>query len=226
MNIENWNPFFKIDSIDLVRCMSQQTYEPLISPDGKVFCANYAWPNNYQLLEDPTRSLYTKEVTDWFFENEVSYILKYKDKSYMPVLLDIDHIDKKIYFEWNGETCNDILYTGKQMPDGWKLQIKDIMLDLFNTGTYKLTMYPHCHYFDKTGQMKAIDWYGCVPVNNPYIESKYMDGIIHESAIFRLKETGELIDNRYDLEKMFKRSMKEHVTWGNQTMKYIYNEIF
>ena len=99
MNIENWTPFFKIDSVDLVRCMSQQTYEPLISQDRKVFCANYSWPNKYQLLEDPIRPLYTQDVVNWFFENEVNYILKYKNKPYMPVILDIDNINKRIFFE-------------------------------------------------------------------------------------------------------------------------------
>ena len=50
------------------------------------------------------------------------------------------------------------------------------MLDQYNEGTYKLTMYPHCHYTDSQGQMRAIDWYGCVPVDKPYIEEKYIRG--------------------------------------------------
>ena len=87
-------------------------------------------------------------------------------------------------------------------------------------------MYPHCHYIDNDNNMRSIDWYGCVQVNNPYVEEKYMQGIIHETAQFRLEETGKAIDGVLNIETMFKRSLGEHVLWGNQNMSYIYKEIF
>ena len=208
--------------------MSQQTYEPLFNPEHNVFCANYDWLNEYQRQEDSNRTLYTPAVTNWFFENEVKNLLKYKDKPYAPTIIDIDYITKQIFFEWQGETCNEIIYSGKNLDNycsDWKEQLQYIMTDLYNTGTYKLTMYPHCHFI-KDGQMQTIDWYGCVPVNDPYIDAEYMDGIIHESAKFRLLETGAIINNRYNLEIMFQRSMQEHVKWGSESMEYIYKEIF
>jgi hypothetical protein len=118
-------------------------------------------------------------------------------------------------------------YGGKNLDNycnNWKEQLRYIMTDLYNTGTYKLTMYPHCHFVQE-GQMKTIDWYGCVPVEHPFIDAEYMDGIIHESAKFRLAETGAIVNNKYNLEIMFKRSMQEHVRWGTQNMEYIYKEI-
>jgi len=208
--------------------MSQQTYEPLFNPEHNVFCANYDWLNEYQRQEDSNRTLYTPAVTNWFFENEVKNLLKYKDKPYAPTIIDIDYITKQIFFEWQGETCNEIIYSGRNLDNycnNWKEQLQYIMTDLYNTGTYKLTMYPHCHFI-KDGQMQTIDWYGCVPVNDPYIDAEYMDGIIHESAKFRLLETGAIINNRYNLEIMFQRSMQEHVKWGSESMEYIYKEIF
>lgn len=228
IDTSNWIPFLKIDESG-ERCMAQQTYEPLFNRERTVFCANYDWKNSYQRIEDPNRELYTKEAVDYFFNQEVSFILKYQSMSFMPTLLDIDYNQKKIFFKWHGETCNEIIYTGKNLSDyctNWKDQIKNIEVELYRLGTYKLTMYPHCHFIDKDGYMKAIDWYGCVSVNDPYIESKYMDSIIHESARFRLEETGAIIDNQYNLEIMFKRSMQEHVRWGDQNMEYIYKEIF
>jgi hypothetical protein len=226
-SIDNWIPFLKLDE-NGTRCMSQQTYEPLFNPEHNVFCANYDWLNEYQRQEDSNRTLYTPAVTNWFFENEVKNLLKYKDKPYAPTIIDIDYITKQIFFEWQGETCNEIIYSGKNLDNycsDWKEQLQYIMTDLYNTGTYKLTMYPHCHFI-KDGQMQTIDWYGCVPVNDPYIDAEYMDGIIHESAKFRLLETGAIINNRYNLEIMFQRSMQEHVKWGSESMEYIYKEIF
>jgi len=226
-DISNWIPFLKIDE-DGSRCMSQQTYEPLFNPERTIFCANYDWANKYQRQEDPNRTLYTPAVTDWFFDNEIHNLLKYKDKTYTPNIIDIDYNAKQIFFEWQGETCNEIIYGGKNLDNycnNWKEQLRYIMTDLYNTGTYKLTMYPHCHFIQE-GQMKTIDWYGCVPVEHPFINAEYMDGIIHESAKFRLAETGAIINNQYNLEIMFQRSMQEHVKWGDSTMEYIYKEIF
>ena len=87
-------------------------------------------------------------------------------------------------------------------------------------------MYPHCHYVDNNNQMKAIDWYGCVPVESPYIAEKWMQGIIHETAQFRLEETGAAVDSVLNLETMYKRSLSTHVKWGEENMNYIYREIF
>jgi hypothetical protein len=87
-------------------------------------------------------------------------------------------------------------------------------------------MYPHCHYIDDNDNMRAIDWYGCVPVDEPFIEEKYMQGIIHETAQFRLDETGKPIEDKLNLEIMFQRSLSTHVLWGDENMGYIYKELF
>jgi hemerythrin len=122
-----------------------------------------------------------------------------------------------------------MLYGSKNLdnvcPD-WKEQIKNILVDLYNSGTYKLTMYPHCHFIDKEGVMKSIDWYGCIPVSDHWVDAQWMDSIIHHTAKFRLEETGDIVNGKYNLERMFKGSMGKHVHWGDTDMKYIYKEIF
>ena len=220
MNTDNWQPFFKYGE-DGTLCLAQQTYEPLISTDRKVFCANYDWQNKYQRMYE-SRDLYTEDVCDWFFQNELYYLEKFKDRSYAPNILDIDYKHKKIFFEWHGYTFNEMLYKGEAVD--WREQLKYIMIDLYNSGTYKLTMYPHCHFLDANGIMKTIDWYGCVPVHSPLIKSKYMDAIIHETARFRLDET-DRTDTHYNLELMYKQSMRNHVRWQDQSLGYIYDEI-
>lgn len=220
MNTDHWQPFFKYGE-DGTLCLAQQTYEPLISTDRKVFCANYDWQNKYQRMYE-ARDLYTEDVCDWFFQNELYYLEKFKDRSYTPNILDIDYKNKKIFFEWHGYTFNEMLHNCE--PVEWQEQLKYIMLDLYNSGTYKLTMYPHCHFLDANGIMKTIDWYGCVPIINPLIERKYMDAIVHETARFRLEETGST-DTHYDLELMYKQSMINHVKWQGQSLGYIHDEI-
>jgi len=226
MIISNWIPFYKYDDSGKSGCMAQQTYEPLISLDGKIFCANYDWKNKYQHEWQPDRRKYTRDVVEYFFNKEVEYASRFADKQWAPQIVDIDYIRKRIFYKWHGPTCNEILYTGGTLPDDWKLQIRNIMIDAFSAGVYKLTMYPHCHFYDSNGIMHTIDMYGCVEVNDPFIETKYMDGIIHETAQFRLDETGELVDGKYNLETMFKQSISTHVKWGKDNMNFIYKEIF
>jgi len=221
-----FDPYLKLDEFGIPG-MAQQTYEPLISSDKTVFCKNYSFPNKYQYREDSIRPLYTEEVVEWFWNNELKYIEYFKNKAYAPEIIDIDYNNRKIFLKWYGKSCNQIIYSGEEWPQNiWQQQIKDIVLDQYNEGVYKLTIYPHCHYISNDGNMRAIDWYGCVPVNEPYIPEKYMQGIIHETAQFRLEETGKAIDNILSLETMFKRSLSTHVKWGNQDMAYVYKEIF
>ena len=220
MNTDHWQPFFKYGD-DGTLCLAQQTYEPLISTDRKVFCANYHWKNKYQRMYE-SRDLYTEEVCDWFFQNELYHLEKFKDKSYVPNILDIDYKNKKIFFEWHGYTFNEMLHNRETVE--WQEQLKYIMIDLYNSGTYKLTMYPHCHFLDANGVMKTIDWYGCVTITNPLIKAKYMDAIVHETARFRLDET-DRSDTHYNLELMYKQSMLNHVKWQGQSLGYIHDEI-
>ena len=226
MMISDWKPFYKYDNDGTPNCMSQQTYEPLVSPDGKTFCANYDWQNNYQRIWQPDRVGYTQDVVEYFFDKEVEYVNRFKSKPYSPEIVDIDYANKRIFYKW-GISCNALL-NGKQgpMPEDWRLQVSNMLLDAYNNGVYKLTMYPHCFYVDAKNQLHTIDWYGCVEVSDPFIEAKYMDGIIHSTAQFRLDETGDLVNGKYNLETMFKQSLGVHVKWGNEDMQFIYKEIF
>jgi len=226
MNITNWTPFYKYDNDGKPNCMSQQTYEPLISPDGKIFCANYDWQNNYQRIWQPDREGYTQEVVEYFFNKEVEYASRFKDKPYSPDIVDIDYANKRIFYNW-GTSCNALLYGNKgDMPMHWREQVFNMLLDAYNNGVYKLTMYPHCFYVDYGDQLRTIDWYGCVEIADPFIEAKYMDGIIHDTAQSRLDETGDLVDGKYNMELMFKGSLGTHVLWGSENMQWIYREIF
>ena len=226
MDISDWQPVYKFDDNGKAGCMTQQTYEPLLSPDGRTFCANYDWQNNYQRIWQPDRVGYTEDVVDYFFYKEADYAQWFSGYDWAAPVIEVDYTNKRVFYAWHGRSCNEMLHLNQPMPADWKDQLKTIMLDSYKSGVYKLTMYPHCHFIDPEGQMRTIDMYGCVETADPYIKAKYMDGIIHNTAQFRLDETGELVDGRYNLEEMFKQSLGKHVKWNGQTMDWIYKEIF
>jgi hypothetical protein len=224
MNISNWNHYHKFSETGKLG-MAQTTYEPLINPEGTVFCANYNLHTSYHQSMGE-RPLYDQEVINWFFNNDIKNLEHFAGKDYAPEVLEIDYVNKRIFIKWYGNSCNHIVYTDSNWPLDWLEQLKDVMLDQINEGYYKLTMYSHCHYVTDQGQLKAIDWYGCVPIEHPLIHRKYMDAIIHESAKFRLDETGPLVGDYYNLEIMFKRGLQEHVSWGDKNLKFIHDLIF
>jgi hypothetical protein len=85
-------------------------------------------------------------------------------------------------------------------------------------------MYSHCHIIDPEGQLRTIDWYGCVPVADPVIEAEYMEAIVHGTAIHRIQEVKT--DRGYDLSKMFKRSLGNFVKWGYEDLDFVYKAMF
>jgi len=224
MNIDNWTQYYKYsDQGD--RCMAQQTYEPLISLDRKMFCKNYYRKNSYQKYQE--RPLYTDDVVDFFFEQELKYLDVFSNKPYAPEILDVDYNNRRIFIKWYDKSCNEIIQEQSDWPQSeWLEKISDIVVDQVRSGIYKLTIYPHCHYIDDDNNMRAIDWYGCVPVNDPFIEEKYMQGIIHETAKFRLDETGNPTNGKLNLEIMFKKSLGKHIKWGDHNLSDVYKRVF
>lgn len=226
MNTDNWKVFYKCFENNN-SSIAQTTYEPLISLDNSVFCYNYNHKNTYTLDSLGPRPLYTEEVVKWYFDNEVKNLLYFAKKLYAPEILDIDYKKQKIFIRWGGVSCNHVIYdNNNHCSSEWIDNIEEIMLDLYSEKFYKLTMYPHCHFIDQHGVMKSIDWYGCLPSYSPLVPKNCIDAIIHESAKFRLDETGPANAGYYNMEIMFKRGLEEHVQWGNTSLKFIHAKIF
>lgn len=225
MNTKNWNYQYKYADQNRPFSMAQTTYEPLVNPEKNVFCKNFVAKSNYH-KDMGSRPLFTEDVVKWFFDNEVKNIERFSNKSYAPEVIDIDYKNQKIFIKWYENTCNEIVYTDPNWPLEWLDMLEDIILDQYKEGYYKLTMYSHCHYVTNDGVMKAIDWYGCLPADNPLVPVNCMDAIIHESAKFRLKETGPAVNGFYNLRTMFKKGLEEHVLWGDKNLKFIHDILF
>jgi len=226
MNLSDWTYFYKLgDSGN--ECWPQQTYEPLISPDRKTFCMNYD-PNNYYQhnLTKSDRSHYKQEIVEWFFENEVRFLEYFSEKTYLPRDCDIDYKNRKIFFSWNDMCCNHYTNSTKEWPKKqWLKQIEDIILDQVNSRVYKLSMYPHCHFIDKDGEMKAFDYYSSVIVDKHMVPKEYVDAILSDTSAYRLNDKNVVSDKFVNTEEMFKNALLYHVRWGNEGLDYVYRKI-
>ena len=219
METTGWNVYYKTDDKDGTLTTTQMCYEPLVSPDGNIFCMNFCYPCDYQLNQN--RIGYSKEFVDLAFNREVEFLTKFIDFEWAPEILKIEN--NKIFFNWYGNTCNDVVFrrgTLKNYPT-WREQLRKIILDQIRLGVYKATVYPHSHYFDDEGRMHAFDFYASADILNPYIDFEDAKCLISNKK--RFIEASE--EGLINVETLFKSGLLEWSQWpGN--LSDLHKEIF
>jgi hypothetical protein len=151
---------------------------------------------------------------DFYFARELAYLDKFKDYSWAPELIKIDKDNKRIFFKWYGNTCNDMLFH-EQTVDNQQLQ--DCVKDLLDAGVYKLNIYPHCFYFDSNNKIHTMAFYACIDTDYPYLPLEQVKDMIGLRSIDRWNEAIE--GDFVNFEKFFKRALVEHVKWPGDPLK-------
>jgi hypothetical protein len=219
----DWKPFYKIRNG--IYSSTNLLYAPMINPAGNIMCMDWSLDNTYH--NNPNR---THELIDFFFEREVRYINIFKNYSWAPKILEIDLDKKQIYIEWNTETLNTVLFVhNTPISDvciDWKIQQYTILKDIKDAGYYKMSLYPHCFFLDKHNKLKTFDFYGCVEIDNPYIERNKISGMIGS-------ESGGRFDNSttngiIDFSVFFKNTLLTHLdaTWPDNPFPDYYTRLY
>ena len=229
MKLENWKPFYKINPDDNQLIETNLVYTPLVSPDGNILCMSFDHTSKYQTEELahwlPERPHYTKEMVKFFFDREVKYLTALCKYDWAPKVIDIDIANQQIFFEWPGETCNQIVYTGRKIEDycsDWEQQLYNIIQDIYNAGYLKISLYPHCFFIDN-GILRTFDFYGCCERTNPYVALKDIRGMIGETSTPRFDEATD--GDMLNLEILFNRALEHYVLWPNNALQTIYRKL-
>lgn len=225
MNIDSWIPYYKIDPKENRLVRSNMLYTPLMNPERNVFCMYWDHENEYQ-TKHGSREDFNKELIDFFFDREITHLEIFKNKSWAPTLLDIDINKKQIFFKWPGETCNNIIYSGRSLKDyciNWQDQLESIITDIFNEGYFKLSLYPHCHFIEN-GVLKTFDFYGCVDRSYPFIEMDKIKGMVGPNSQQRFDEA--LSNNVVNLDILFRRALEKYIVWPDDILQLLYKKIF
>lgn len=222
----NWRYYFKIDPETGERCCNNMLYTPLINDNEDIFCMHWDKNSPYQQLDTPHEL--TDELISFFFNRELYYLMLFKDYIWAPKILAVDYTEKKIFLEWNKETCNDIIYTSDrnfdlEYPD-WEEQLFNILKDIVDAGYYKSALYPHCFFFDKHGNLKTIDFYGCIDHANPYIKFSQLDGMMGKESHQRFIEATE--GDSLNLSIFFKKALSKHVKWPGDPFPRFFKKLF
>ena len=199
------NYLYKIDYTDLTQCTTNLLYTPTII-DNCVLCMN--WNST-----DYHDTVLSDSLLAWFFEREVSGLKKFQGYSWSPELVDINHLNRKIYFKWYGETLNHILLDPNrdinvECPD-WKEQLNRILNDIVSNNYYKMTLYPHCFYLDRKKRIHTFDFYGCVPIDDCMIELSKVEDMIGAESIVRFSEAH--VNNNIDFGIFFNRLLETYM---------------
>lgn len=230
MNLETWTPFYKINPDDNQLIETNLIYTPLVSPDGSRFCMLFDYTHKYQ-NEDlahwlPARPYYTKEMVEFFFNREVKYLDVFKDRLWAPQNITVDYAKQTIEFDWAGETCNQIIYSGRQLEDycpNWRDQMFNIIEDIVTSGYYKTSLYPHCYFIDN-GILRTFDFYGCVERSAPFVELENIKGMIGETSTSRFLSA--TFGDYLNIEILFKEALKQYIKWPGDPLPELYKRLF
>lgn len=180
----NWKNFYKYKQGPAVANM---LYEPLISDDGKVFCMNWN-PNKYFENANMTNDHY-----EYWFNQEVKYLLRLKQKEYCPEVLDIDYNKRRITFRWYDKNLNVLIENNTvNKIDKWQDKIKTVKEDLEKEHIYKINMYPHTFYFDDKNEAHIMDLYGCTDKHTKFLSVEYLKPLIRTDRFDKFIHNNQL----------------------------------
>lgn len=216
-----WTPYYKLDE-NRMPCRAQMAYEPLINKEQNVMCMNFDTSNMYQDYKNNIG--FIPPIVHNFYKMELKYLEKFKNYGWAPDVLDITQ--DKIFIRWNDVTCNDVINSGNSLDDicpTWKLQLKNAITDQLSERVYKLSLYPHCHFIDLQGQLRAFDCYMSFDFDNYFVDLEKINGLIHKQTEHRITES--VANGNVDMKQFFLRALESHVVWPNNYLNTLYKEI-
>jgi hypothetical protein len=226
MDISTWNYYYKL-SPNNEQWTTNLLYSPRVNDDKTIMCMNWDHKDPYQIRRNRTADEFTEDLVDFFYQREIKYLQELQGHSWSPKLIDLDEKNRRIFIEWCGESCNQLLGAGHNLDEycsSWREQMFTMLDELLNKGYYKMSLYPHCFFFDENKNLKTIDFYGCVETKYPYIETSLLKGVIGEDSVGRFSQSME--GNLINFEKFFKNTIKNYIKWPGDPLQEFYTKRF
>jgi len=191
----DWNNFYKFKG---GLAVTNMLYEPLVSNNKKIFCMNWNANTYFENTE------MTDELYNYWFNQEVKYLFKLKNKKYIPEVINIDDTKRTITFRWYDKSLHWLLET-KQIDSipNWQDKIKAIKDDLEKENIYKINMYPHTFYFDDEDNAYIMDLYGCTDVDTKYLDVEFLKPLIRTDRFDKF-----ILNNQLDTHELYNETIK------------------
>ena len=193
--MDKWNNFYKFKG---GLAVTNMLYEPLVSDNKKIFCMNWNANKYFDNMQ------MTDELYNYWFNQEVKYLFKLKNKKYIPEIINIDYSKRTITFRWYDKSLHWLLKTRQiDIIPNWQDKIKAIKDDLEKDNIYKINMYPHTFYFDDEDNAHIMDLYGCTDKQTRYLNAEFLKPLIRNDRFDKF-----ITNNQLDTHELYNETIR------------------
>jgi hypothetical protein len=176
--------------------------------DGDVACMDF----------NPTGTRYPQDLVTSSFEREYRYLQRLSDYEWCPEVIEYDYTNRKIYFKWYGNTCEEKLSTN------WKQQLETIVQDLAEQRIYKPSFYPKFFYIDSNDNMRAYAFYSASDRSEQPIAMDFYRPILNPH---RAKLVDQLeVDGKLDMAVLVKHAYTDYIKWPDGHLASVYRKVY
>ena len=166
-------------------------YTSLVSKDLKVFVQ---WYYNDGIYHSNQNQVVDPFLMDEKWQREIKFITLMKQyyPDLVPNILEIDHVNKKLYLEidgvdlWQRTLDKNNCSFDEILPD-WQEQMINIIKAHRNLGLYKYSMHPSS-YFIIDGKLKSINYFFTYYETENLISIKDVESHIHSNRQDEMKK--------------------------------------
>lgn len=176
--------------------------------DGDVACMDF----------NPAGTRYPQDLVTSSFEREYSYLDRLQDYEWCPEVTTVDYKNRRIYFKWYGNTCEEKLSTN------WKDQLETIVRDLAEQRIYKPSFYPKFFYVDNNDNLRAYAFYSASDRSEQPIAMDFYRPILNPQ---RAELVDQLeVDGKLDMAILVKHAFTNYIKWPEDPLPEIYRRIY
>ncbi len=167
---------------------------------------------------NPTGTRYPQDLVTSSFEREYGYLQRLSNYDWCPEVIEYDYANRKIYFKWYGNTCEEKLSTN------WEDQLETIVQDLAEQRIYKPSFYPKFFYIDSNDNMRAYAFYSASDRSEQPISMDFYRPILNpqRSALVSQLE----VDGKLDMSVLVKHAYTDYIKWPNNHLQKIYYKVY
>jgi hypothetical protein len=167
---------------------------------------------------NPTGDRYPQDLVTSSFEREYRYLQKLSDYKWCPEVIQYDYANRKIYFKWYGNTCEE------KLSANWKDQLETIVRDLAEQHIYKPSFYTKFFYIDDNDNMRAYAFYSASDRSEQPISMDFYRPILNTDRAM-LIETLE-VDGKLDMGILQWHAFNSYIKWPEDLLPIVYKKVF
>jgi hypothetical protein len=167
---------------------------------------------------NPQGDRYPQDLITSSFKRECRYLQRLKDYKWCPEVIKVDNENRKIYFKWYNNTCEE------QLSTNWKAQLETIVRDLAEQEIYKPSFYPKFFYVDKSDNLKAYAFYSASDKSEQPISIDFYRPILNTDRAALVEKLE--VDGMLDMGVLQWHAFNTYIKWPEDLLPEIYKRIF